>query len=810
MAKNLVIVESPAKAKTIEGFLGKDFLVKSSFGHVRDLVKKGLAVDTEKGFTPHYEVSPDKEKVVSELRKLAKDAEVVWLATDEDREGEAISWHLFETLKLRQDNTRRIVFHEITKPAILKAIEQPRTIDLHLVDAQQARRVLDRLVGFELSPILWKKVKPSLSAGRVQSVAVRLIVEREREIIGFESTSAFRVTAIFDVNGQSMKAELGTRFSNAAAAQAFLEKCRNAQFTVSSLETKPARRSPAAPFTTSTLQQEASRKLGFSVKRTMTVAQRLYESGKITYMRTDSVNLSDLAMDAAAGMIGRNYGEKYSNPRRYKNKSKGAQEAHEAIRPTYLENSTIDGERDEQRLYDLIWKRTVASQMADAELEKTTAVITISTTSETFTAQGEVLKFDGFLKVYMEGTDEEGEEKQEGMLPALREGETLNARHIAATQRFTHAPARYTEASLVKKLEELGIGRPSTYAPTISTVQDREYVVKEDREGRERGYEVITLEKGQITSETKTETTGAEKAKLFPTDIGMVVTDFLQQYFPKIMDYNFTASVEEEFDEIAEGKMDWRKMLDQFYRPFHKDVEETAETSERASGERLLGTDPQSGKNMYARVGRYGALVQIGESDDPEKKFASLRKDQRLETITVEEALDLFKLPRVVGLFEGKEMKANIGRFGPYIVHNSAFVSIPKGDDPMSITEERAIELIEAKRKADAEKEIKVFREEGREDVRLLNGRWGPYLAIGKSNYKLPKNTDPKILSLDECLAMAAEQDKNPSPAQRKAAAKKASAEKVKEKKAPAAKKKAPAAKKAAPAKKAAKKATKK
>jgi DNA topoisomerase I len=810
MAKNLVIVESPAKAKTIEGFLGKDFLVKSSFGHVRDLVKKGLAVDTEKGFTPHYEVSPDKEKVVSELRKLAKDAEIVWLATDEDREGEAISWHLFETLKLKENNTRRIVFHEITKPAILKAIEQPRTIDLHLVDAQQARRVLDRLVGFELSPILWKKVKPSLSAGRVQSVAVRLIVEREREIIGFESTSAFRVTAIFDVNGQSMKAELGTRFSNAEAAQAFLEKCRNAQFTVNSLETKPARRSPAAPFTTSTLQQEASRKLGFSVKRTMTVAQRLYESGKITYMRTDSVNLSDLAMDAAASMIGRNYGEKYSNPRRYKNKSKGAQEAHEAIRPTYLENSSVDGERDEQRLYDLIWKRTVASQMADAELEKTTAVIGISTTSETFTAQGEVLKFDGFLKVYMEGTDEEGEEKQEGMLPALRQGETLNARQIAATQRFTHPPARYTEASLVKKLEELGIGRPSTYAPTISTVQDREYVVKEDRDGRERGYQVITLEKGQLAAETKTETTGAEKAKLFPTDIGMVVTDFLHQYFPKIMDYNFTASVEEEFDEIAEGKMDWRKMLDQFYRPFHKDVEETAETSERASGERLLGTDPASGKNMYARVGRYGALVQIGESDDPEKKFASLRKDQRLETITVEEALDLFKLPRVVGLFEGKEMKANIGRFGPYIVHNSAFVSIPKGDDPMSITEERAIELILAKRKADAEKEIKVFREEGREDVRLLNGRWGPYLAIGKSNYKLPKNTDPKILSLDECLAMAAEQDKNPSPAQRKAAAKKASAEKLKEKKAPAAKKKAPAAKKAAPAKKAAKKAPKK
>ncbi|MGL5888646.1 MAG: type I DNA topoisomerase [Bacteroidia bacterium] len=805
MAKNLVIVESPAKAKTIEGFLGKDFLVKSSFGHVRDLVKKGLAVDTDKGFTPNYEVSPDKEKVVAELRKLAKDAEVVWLATDEDREGEAISWHLFETLKLTEASTRRIVFHEITKPAILKAIEQPRTIDKHLVDAQQARRVLDRLVGFELSPILWKKVKPSLSAGRVQSVAVRLIVEREREVTGFESTSAFRVTAVFDVNGQAMKAELGARFSSAADAQAFLEKCRNAQFSVSSLETKPARRSPAAPFTTSTLQQEASRKLGFSVKRTMTVAQRLYESGKITYMRTDSVNLSDLAMGAAASMIGNNYGERYSNPRRYKTKSKGAQEAHEAIRPTYLENNTVDGERDEQRLYDLIWKRTVASQMADAELEKTTAVISISTTSETFTAQGEVLKFDGFLKVYMEGTDDEGEEKQqEGMLPVLNKGDVLAARSIAATQRFTHPPARYTEASLVKKLEELGIGRPSTYAPTISTVQDREYVVKEDREGRERRYEVLTLEKGIITPETKTENTGAEKAKLFPTDIGTVVTDFLQQYFPKIMDYNFTASVEEEFDEIADGKMDWRKMLEQFYRPFHKDVEETAETSERASGERLLGIDPGSGKNLYARVGRYGALVQIGESDDPEKKFASLRKDQRLETITVEEALELFKLPRIVGVFEEKEMKANIGRFGPYIVHNTAFVSIPKTDDPMSITAERAVELILAKRQADAEKEIKVFREEGREDVRLLNGRWGPYLAIGKSNYKLPKNSDPKILSLAECLALAEEQDKNPSPSQRKAAAKKAAAEKVKEKKAPAAKKKASAAKKKAPAKKAA------
>ncbi len=810
MAKNLVIVESPAKAKTIEGFLGKDFLVKSSFGHVRDLAKKGLAVDTEQGFSPNYEVSPDKEKVVSELKKLAKDADIVWLATDEDREGEAISWHLAEALGLDEKRTRRIVFHEITKPAILRAIETPRTIDKNLVDAQQARRILDRLVGFELSPILWKKVKPSLSAGRVQSVAVRLIVEREREISNHKSVSSYKVSGIFSSNGSNFKADLKSNFSSLEEARAFLEKCRTANFTVGTLETKPAKKSPSAPFTTSTLQQEASRKLGFSVRRTMTVAQRLYESGKITYMRTDSVNLSELALDQARSVIGGNYGEKYVHIRHFKTKSKGAQEAHEAIRPTYLEHSHVDAERDEARLYDLIWKRTIASQMADAELEKTTAVITVSTATETFVAQGEVIKFDGFLKVYMESSDDDEEEKdetKEGMLPALAVGQNLHASAITATQRFTHHPSRYTEASLVKKLEELGIGRPSTYAPTISTVQDRGYVVKEDREGKPRNFNVLTLKNAQINEEVRTENTGAEKAKLFPTDIGMVVTDFLIQYFPQIMDYHFTANVEEEFDEIAEGKVEWRKMLDQFYRPFHKTVEVTEEKSERASGERLLGIDPASGKNIYARIGRFGPLVQIGEADDAEKKFASLRKDQRLEGITLEDALELFKLPRIIGQFEEKDMKVAIGRFGPYIQHNSAFFSIPKTDDPLSITAERGIEIILAKRKADAEKEIKVFREEGRDDVRVLNGRWGPYIAIGKSNYKIPKGTEPASLTLADCLALAEEQEKN-MPAYRKAAnaRKAAAAEKKaagKAKKAPA-KKKEPAAKKVSATKKAA------
>jgi DNA topoisomerase-1 len=828
MAKNLVIVESPAKAKTIEGFLGKDFLVKSSFGHVRDLVKKGMAVDTDNKFQPKYEISPDKEKVVNELKKLSKESQVVWLATDEDREGEAISWHLSEALGLDAKNTRRIVFHEITKSAILHAIETPRTIDKHLVDAQQARRILDRLVGFELSPILWKKIKPSLSAGRVQSVAVRLIVEREREISSHKSVSSYKVSAVFTSAGNNFKAELKNNFKTADEAREFLEKCRNATFTIASLETKPAKKTPSAPFTTSTLQQEASRKLGFSVKRTMVVAQRLYESGKITYMRTDSVNLSETALDQARQTIGANYGEKYINIRTFKNKSKGAQEAHEAIRPTYLEHTSVDAERDEARLYDLIWKRTIASQMADAELEKTTAVISVSTATENFVAQGEVIKFDGFLKVYMESSDDDEEnpdETKEGMLPALKMNQQLDVNTITATQRFTHHPSRFTEASLVKKLEELGIGRPSTYAPTISTVQDRGYVVKEDREGKPRNFDVFTLRNKEISEEIKTENTGAEKSKLFPTDIGMVVTDFLNLHFPNIMDYHFTAKVEMEFDEIAEGKVQWQKMLESFYKPFHKTVEQTEEKSERASGERLLGVHPESGKNIYARIGRFGPLVQIGEADEKEKKFASLKKDQRLEAITLEEALELFKLPRIAGQFEEKDMKIAIGRFGPYIQHNSLFFSIPKTDDPHTITAERAVEIILAKRKSDAEKEIKSFRGEGREDVRVLNGRWGPYFCIGKSNYKIPKDREPASLTLEECLALAEDQEKNMPPYKRALLAKKAAAEakrapKAKKAKAPAAKK-VPAVKrmpvdkdapipKAKTAKKAAKKTTKK
>lgn len=806
MSKNLVIVESPAKAKTIEGFLGEGFVVKSSFGHVRDLAKKGLGVDIENKFTPTYEISPDKTKVVSELKSLAKKADTVWLATDEDREGEAISWHLYESLGLDGKNTKRIVFHEITKPAIKNAIANPRTIDKHLVDAQQARRILDRLVGFELSPILWKKVRPSLSAGRVQSVAVRLIVEREREIMNFKSTSTYKVVANF-VSGKSVvKAELNKKFATHDEAKAFLKKCESADFTIESVETKPTKKSPSAPFTTSTLQQEAARKLGFSVAQTMVVAQRLYESGKITYMRTDSVNLSDTAIGQATEAITGNYGANYLNIRQYKTKSKGAQEAHEAIRPTYIQNSTIEGDSADKRLYDLIWKRTIASQMSDAELEKTTAVITVSNASEKFVAQGEVLKFDGFLKVYLEGTDDEDEENQEGMLPPIKVGEKLNANEITATQRFTHHPARYTEASLVKKLEELGIGRPSTYAPTISTVQKRGYVVKEDREGVQRNYSVITLKGNKITEETKTEVTGAEKNKMFPTDIGMVVNDFLLKEFPQILDFHFTAKVEEEFDEIAEGKINWTKMLSDFYKPFHKSVENTSENSERASGERLLGVDPVTGKNVYVRIGRFGPMAQLGEGDDENNKpkFASLRRDQRLETITFEEALDLFKLPRTVGEFEGKEMVVAVGRFGPYVRHNSVFVSLKKEDDPMTVTADRCIELILAKRQAEIDKYIKTFPENP--EVQVLNGRWGPYLVVGDNNFKLPKGVDPKGLSLQDCLDIAAD-PKNASKGNRfkkKTAAKAAPA-----KKAAAPKKAAKAVKKAAP-KKAAKKAVKK
>lgn len=809
MSKNLVIVESPAKAKTIEGFLGEGYTVRSSFGHVRDLAKKGLGVDIENKFSPNYEVSPDKSKVVNELKALAKKAEVVWLATDEDREGEAISWHLFEALNLNEKNTKRIVFHEITKPAIKNAIANPRTIDKHLVDAQQARRILDRLVGFELSPVLWKKVRPSLSAGRVQSVTVRLIVERERDIMAFKSTSSYKVTANFITGNASVKAELTSKFKTLEEARAFLKKCEGADFTVESLETKPTKKSPSAPFTTSTLQQEASRKLGFSVAQTMVVAQRLYESGKITYMRTDSVNLSGTAIDQAKEAITGNYGPNYLNIRQYKTKSKGAQEAHEAIRPTYIEKQTVDGDAGEKRLYDLIWKRTISSQMSDAELEKTTVVITASGATEKFVVQGEVLKFDGFLKVYLEGTDDEDEENQSGMLPPMKVGEILKVNEIIAMERYTHHPARYTEASLVKKLEELGIGRPSTYAPTISTVQKREYVVKEDREGVQRDYNVLLLKDNKIADEVRIEGTGAEKSKLFPTDIGMVVNDFLLAQFPQIMDYNFTAKVEEEFDEIAEGKIQWTTMLAEFYKPFHKNVMETSEHSERASGERLLGVDPVSAKNLYVRIGRFGPMAQLGEGNDENNKpkFSSLRKDQRLETITFQEALDLFKLPRLIGMFEDKEMVVAVGRFGPYVRHNSIFVSLKKEDDPMTISAERCVEVILAKRQAEIDKYIKTFPE--RPEVQLLNGRWGPYLVIDKNNFKLPKGTDAASLTLDECLAIAADPknaskgnrfkkkqvEKKPFKAAKKAAPKKkavASATKTAPKK---------AAKKAAPKK---------
>lgn len=741
MSKNLVIVESPAKAKTIEGFLGKDFTVRSSFGHVRDLPRKGNAIDIENNFEPTYEISVEKEKVVSELKKLSKAAEMIWLATDEDREGEAISWHLSEALGLKKSNTKRIVFHEITKTAILKAIQNPRSIDINLVNAQQARRILDRLVGFELSPILWKKVKPSLSAGRVQSVAVRLIVEREREVTMFTSTSAYRVVANFTAGNAILKAELDKRFPTKIEAQNFLEKCKAADFKIGNLEIKPAKRTPAAPFTTSTIQQEAARKLGFSVAQTMVIAQKLYEAGKITYMRTDSVNLSETALGQAHEEITKNYGAKYHKQRVYKTKSKGAQEAHEAIRPTYLNITSVEGERNESRLYDLIWKRTIASQMSDAELEKTTATITISNTIEKFVAQGEVLKFDGFLRVYMEGTDEEStDEDDSGMLPPIKMGEKLNYAEINATEKYTHHPPRFTEASLVKKLEELGIGRPSTYAPTISTVQKRNYVVKEDREGKPRNYFSLSLIKKEIKEETKTENTGAEKSKMFPTDIGMVVNDFLWKNFPGILDFHFTAKVEEEFDEIAEGKLEWTKMLKNFYKPFHKDVEKTTEHSERASGERLLGVDKVSGRNVYVRIGRFGPMVQIGESTDEVKRFAGLRRDQRLENITLDQAMDLFRLPRVVGTFEEKEVKVNIGRFGPYIVHNNVFTSLKKEDDPYEVSFDRCIELIKAKRIADIEKILLTFTEDA--TVKVLKGRWGPYIVRGKENHRIPKGTD--------------------------------------------------------------------
>jgi len=762
MAKNLVIVESPAKAKTIEKFLGADYQVMSSFGHIRDLAEKGFGIDFENNYQPQYEVSADKKKTVAELKKASKDAETVWLASDEDREGEAIAWHLYEELKLKPQNTRRIVFHEITKDAILHAIENPRDIDINLVDAQQARRVLDRIVGFELSPILWRKIRPSLSAGRVQSVAVRLIVEREREINQFTAEATYKVSGIFtsvDVNGKAveLKAELQQRFATKAEAQAFLEKCVDAQFSVDDIVTKPAKKSPAPPFTTSTLQQEAARKLGFSVSQTMQVAQRLYEAGKITYMRTDSVNLSDLALGTSKAEIISMAGEKYVHIRKFTTKSKGAQEAHEAIRPSYMNAHTVDGTSQEKRLYELIWKRTIASQMSDAELEKTSIYINISGVKHQFVAAGEVIVFDGFLKVYMESTDDESDAEDDSLLPKMNKGEKLLSVEIVAQQRFSQKPPRYAEASLVRKLEELGIGRPSTYAPTISTIQNRTYVEKGDREPEKRDYNVLKLKAGKITDKIKTENTGAEKSKLFPTDIGTVVTDFLTEYFPDVLSYNFTADVEKEFDSIADGEIKWTESIDKFYKKFHPIVEDTMKNSERQVGERILGTDPKSGRQLSVKIGKYGPLAQIGTVEEEEKPvFASLRRDQSIESITYEEALDLFKLPREAGEFEGKVMTVAIGRFGPYIRHDGTFYSLPKTDDPMDVSTERAIEIIEEKREIEKNRIIKTFGDNN--EIQVLNGRFGPYFTSDKVNYKIPKGTDPATLTHEKCLELIAAQ----------------------------------------------------
>jgi DNA topoisomerase-1 len=762
MPKNLVIVESPAKAKTIEKFLGSDYHVMSSFGHIRDLAEKGIGIDFENNYQPQYAVSTDKKKTVAELKKACKESEVVWLASDEDREGEAIAWHLYEELKLKPENTRRIVFHEITKEAILHAIENPRNIDINLVDAQQARRVLDRIVGFELSPILWRKIRPSLSAGRVQSVAVRLIVEREREINQFTAEATYRVNAIFDsvdVAGKAieLKAELQQRFATKAEAMEFLEKCKDAQFSVDSIITKPAKKSPAPPFTTSTLQQEAARKLGFSVSQTMQVAQRLYEAGKITYMRTDSVNLSDLALGTSKAEIISMAGEKYVHIRKFTTKSKGAQEAHEAIRPSYMNAHTVEGTSQEKRLYELIWKRTIASQMADAELEKTSIYISISGVKHQFVASGEVIVFDGFLKVYLESTDDETDAENDSLLPKMNQGEKLLPIEIVAQERFSQKPPRYAEASLVRKLEELGIGRPSTYAPTISTIQNRLYVEKGDREASKRDYNVLKLKAGKITDKIKAENTGAEKSKLFPTDIGTVVTDFLTEYFPDVLNYNFTADVEKEFDNIADGDIKWTESIDKFYKKFHPIVEDTMKNSERQVGERILGVDPKSGRQLSVKIGKYGPLAQIGTVEEEEKPvFASLRRDQSIESITYEQALDLFKLPRQVGEFEDKVMTVAIGRFGPYIRHDGAFYSLPKTDDPMEVSTERAIEIIEEKREVEKNRIIQTLGAEN--EIQVLNGRFGPYFTRDKVNYKIPKGTDPLSLTLEACLDLIAAQ----------------------------------------------------
>lgn len=815
MAKNLVIVESPAKAKTIEGYLGKDFKVSSSMGHIRDLPKGGDAIDVENNYEPTYEVSPDKKDIIAKLKQLAEDAEMVYLASDEDREGEAISWHLKEVLDLSDKKTRRIVFTEITKKAILNALESPRGIDVDLVNAQQARRVLDRLVGYELSPILWKKIKTGLSAGRVQSVAVRLIVDRERAINEFQSKSSFKVKALFILEGKKhLIAELPKKFESEEEAMKFLEACKGATYTVKSLEKKPSKRTPSAPFTTSTLQQEASLKLGYSVIRTMTVAQKLYEAGKISYMRTDSVNLSEDAIKAATDQIARNYGPQYVHERRFQTKSSGAQEAHEAIRPTDFSVTSVGADEGQQRLYDLIWKRAIASQMANAEIEKTVATIGISTTPETLTASGEVITFDGFLKVYMESSDEEDDEDAKNMLPPITVGQVLNLGDMKARQEFSRPPSRYTEASLVKKLEELGIGRPSTYAPTITTIQKREYVVKEVREGKERNYKVLTLKEDNISQELLTEITGAEKNKLFPTNTAMVVNDFLVEHFPDITDFSFTSEIEQEFDEIATGKLEWKKMIDNFYRPFHKKVLVTEKVERSAAGKnRELGVDPKTGKNVYVKLGKFGAYVQVGENPDDnggeKPKFASLRPGQFIENITLEDALELMKLPRQMGDFEEKPVVVAIGRFGPYVSHDKKFVSIPKEFDPYTISYEKAVELIQNKRIADANRTIKLFAENP--DIQVLNGRFGPYIKAGTKNVKIPKDKDPKELTLEECVELAANAPERKGRFGRFAAKKTEAPAPPKEKKTPAKKtavkkvaaKKAPAKKAAAKKKKA-------
>ena len=804
MAKNLVIVESPAKAKTIEGYLGSDYVVKASIGHVRDLPRNDMAVNEANNFDVTYEIYPDAEKVVNELKKLAKEAikdnKFVWLATDEDREGEAISWHLLEAMKIDESKTKRIVFSEITKSAILAAMEKPRTIDMDLVNAQQARRILDRIVGFELSPVLWRKVGPSLSAGRVQSVTVRLIVEREREIEAFNSSAYFGIRATFNLPDAVLKADLPARIEEGTTAEAFLEDCKEAEFAIASLEMKPGTRSPAAPFTTSTLQQEAGRKLGMSVKATMTVAQKLYESGKITYMRTDSMNLSDFARDAAKNEIELSYGKEYAFPRVFKSK-KGAQEAHEAIRPTNMAVKAIDGDTNEKRLYELIWKRTLASQMADAKLENTTALVNISTRTETLVAKGQVVKFQGFMKVYAEGKDDE-ESDESGVLPPLHEGQMLDLRAMVAQEKFTQKPSRFSEASLVKEMEKLGIGRPSTYASTINTIQARTYVVKQDLEGKARSFAVHTLTNKSITSETKTENTGAERSKLFPTDIGRVVNDFLVENFVSILDPTFTAKVEEEFDIIAEGKLEWKKMLRAFYDPFHANVTKTMNEAARASGERFLGDDPATGKPIIARIGRFGPMIQLGTAEEEEKKFASLRPGQSINTITLEEALDLFKMPRNLGEWNGEKIVVGIGRFGPYVKFKSTYASlrVKEGDDPFTIDLERAIKLVEDKINGVNANLLKTFTED--ENVQIIRGRFGPYLKSGNLNFKLPKGAEPADISwanaqqiMEEQMEQATKKAASRKPAPKKAPAKKAPAKKAAAKKAPAKKaaaKKAP------------------